>query len=139
MYLDADGIIVLLVTPDEPHASLAISPEWADSSNLLLYSAGCTSFTTAPEETWEEAPGEATEVDSVVIPNLVGAQNSRVTSILMSAGIYASWRREYVQGNPSSACKSQLEGTVVWQNMEPGSNQVLSGANQLIVQIDCPY
>jgi hypothetical protein len=43
------GYIVLMVTPGEPYATLALSTNYAESTNALLYYSGCRGFTYDPD------------------------------------------------------------------------------------------
>jgi ABC-type Fe3+-hydroxamate transport system substrate-binding protein len=48
VYDGEGGYVVLLVTPGQPYATLALSSNYADSTNALLYYSGCRGFTYDP-------------------------------------------------------------------------------------------
>jgi hypothetical protein len=138
------GNVVLMVTPKGSNGvTLAISPEWADSTNIILWNSGCSSLASPPADSGSGISGNSgetggNEVYTFELPNFIGYTQNDVEDWFWSNGISARPYFDY-GFNPMVSCEVSGDGPVIGQN--PGGGAVIEDVSSTRVsfEIDCDW
>ena len=135
------GNVVLMVTPKGSNGvTLAISPEWADSTNIILWNSGCSSLASPPAESNSDNTdgSEETTIYTFELPNFIGYTQNDVEDWFWSNGISARPYFDY-GFNPMVSCEVSGDGPVIGQN--PGGGTVIEdlSSTRVSFDIDCDW
>ena len=135
------GAVVLLVTPNSAGGvNLSVSPEWADSTNALLWNSGCSNLAeppAAPADSGSSGGGE-TVVYTFELPDFSGATQNQVEDWFFSNGIRARPGFDY-GFNPMVSCEVTGEGIVIGQSPGPGSILDDLASTSVRFDVDCDW
>jgi hypothetical protein len=135
------GAVVLLVTPNSAGGvSLSVSPEWADSTNALLWNSGCSNLAEAPAAPVDSGSngGGETVVYTFELPDFSGATQNQVEDWFFSNGIKARPGFDY-GFNPMVSCEVTGEGIVIGQSPGPGAVLDDLASSSVRFDIDCDW
>jgi hypothetical protein len=137
------GYIVLMVTPGEPYATLALSSNYAESTNALLYYSGCRGFTYDPDAGADNGSDGGTNVEppsqamTIEVPEFRGFTEADAKA----------WKRDYgfdVTLNFSygfsvyTFCQTNMTAVIYQQSPAPGSIVNDNIASVIRLDAECP-
>ena len=137
------GDVVLLVTPDGSNrVRLAISPDWAESTNMILWNSGCTSLAAQPQQdsgtSDDQGNGAATNVNTFELPDFVGYTQNDVTNWFRSNGLRVQPFFRY-GFNPKVSCEVSGDGMVTAQNPRAGATVEDTPSSRVEFDVNCDW
>jgi len=137
------GYVVLMVTPGQPYATIALSDYYAESTNALLYYSGCRGFTYDPDAGTQSGNDGGVNVSepsqplTIEVPDFRGFTEADAQAWKRDNGFDVTLNFSY-GFSVYTFCQTNMTAVIYQQSLAPGSTVSDNITSIIRLDAECP-